>query len=86
MTKKKLQLVPHRSKLEISDSSPEEEACALYLADVALHNPTAARNPCPTSSRAGARQRLIEELERENGKTPTVETSGDCTSPTKRMS
>jgi hypothetical protein len=66
MSKRKLQLVPDKGKLQIFNLSPEEEARALKLADIALHNP-APRDPIALAgSRAKAdHRRLIEKVQRE---------------------
>jgi hypothetical protein len=73
MSKRKLQLVPDKGKLKISNLSPEEEARALKLADIALHNPAASDPIALAGSRAKAdHRRLIEEVqwEAENILTP----------------
>jgi hypothetical protein len=55
-----------KRKNHISDLSPEEEARALTLADVALHNPTVTNMPGLAGSRAKEEhRRLIDELQRE---------------------
>jgi hypothetical protein len=69
MSKKKPQLVPDNTSAQVSNLSVEEEARALYLADIALHN---RRAPDP-SDVAGTRakqdhRRLIEEVQREADK------------------
>jgi hypothetical protein len=66
MSKRKLQLVPDKGKLQIFNLSPEKEARALRLADITLHNP-APRDPIALAgSRAKAdHRRLIEKVQRE---------------------
>ncbi len=74
MRKKKLRLTWGKGSPRISDSqrepvsglTAEEEARALMLADIALHNPTEPHANAPAGSRAKAEhRRLIEELQRE---------------------
>jgi hypothetical protein len=66
VSKRKLQLVQDKGKLKISNLSPEEEARALKLADIALHNPAASDPIALAGSRAKAdHRRLIEEVQRE---------------------
>ncbi len=65
MSKTKLQLVTDKGKLQISNLSAGEEARALTLADIALHNPAAKDSITPAGSRAKAdHRRLIEEVRR----------------------
>jgi len=66
MRKKKLQFLSDKAKVKVSDVSPEEEARALSLADVALHNPTASDTTLQAGSRAKEYfRRLVEELQQE---------------------
>ncbi len=65
MTKRKPQLVLEKTKLLVSDLSPEEEARALALADIALHN-SPPSGPLRAGERAKAEHRnLVEQLEKE---------------------
>ncbi len=58
--------MPDKGKLHISNLSSEEEARALKLADIALHNPAATEPIALAGSRAKANhRRLIEEVQRE---------------------
>jgi hypothetical protein len=53
-------------KLQMSNLSPEEEARALELADIALHNPAPSNPITLVGSRAKAdHRRRIEEVQRE---------------------
>jgi hypothetical protein len=71
MSKRKLQLVPDKRKLQISNLSAEEEARALKLADIALHNPAPSDPIALAGSRAKAdHRRLIEEVQRQADKVP----------------
>jgi hypothetical protein len=71
MNKRKLQLVPDKGELQTSNLSPEEEARALKLADIALHNPAASDPVTAAGSRAKADHRsLIEEVETEKALHP----------------
>lgn len=65
MNRSKPQLVPKPAV--VTGLSPEEEARALHLADIALHNaPEAVNTSQPAGSRAkGDHRRLIEELQQE---------------------
>lgn len=64
MSKRKLQLVPEKANPLVSDLSPEEEARALALADVALHN-SPPRGPLRAGERAKAEHRnLVQQLEK----------------------
>jgi len=66
MSRKKLHLAAGKDTSVISNLSPEEEARALQLADVALHSPESQNSLFPPGSRAVAEHRLlIEELQRE---------------------
>ncbi|HVO62216.1 MAG TPA: hypothetical protein VMT53_14865 [Terriglobales bacterium] len=70
MRKKNPQLVPNNGNSQISSLSPEEEARALGLADVALHNPTAENTPRLAGTRAkDDHRKLMDELQREAEKT-----------------
>ena len=63
MGKKKLKLVADKGKSPISDLSPDEEARALKLADVALHNSPAPHNLLLPGERARTDHlRLMEEV------------------------
>lgn len=69
MPKKRVQLTLDKAKALISDLSHEEEARALVLADIALHNSTPG-NPLPAGERAKVEHRkLMEQLERAAKKT-----------------
>lgn len=62
MSKRKLQLVPNPAV--VSGLSHGEEARALQLADIALHNPAETNIPVLAGSRAkGDHRRLIEEVQ-----------------------
>lgn len=66
MSKRKLPLASDKGKVRISNLSPAEEARALKLADIALHNPAASDPIAVAGSRAKVdHRRLIEEVRRE---------------------
>ena len=64
MRKRKLQLVPDKANSLVSELSPEEEARALVLADIALHN-SLPRAPLVAGERAKVEHRnLMNQLDR----------------------
>ena len=76
MQKKKPKLVPKNGNSQISDLSPEEEARALDLADVALHNPATQNTLRLAGSRAKQdHRRLMDELQREAEKARVPKTA-----------
>jgi hypothetical protein len=69
MSKRKLRLVRDKGKPQVSNLSPAEEARALELADIALHNPAPSDPINLAGSRAKAdHRRLIEEVQRQANK------------------
>ena len=76
MRNRKPQLVPNNGNSQIANLSPEEEARALDLADVALHNPTAENTPRIAGTRAkDDHRKLMDELQKEAEKARVTKTA-----------